>query len=186
MQFVSMGVKEIGTPWVYARSRENPYICKLKQNKTIAREGQGIRENTGRNGKRVMHRTRSVSVISYVSNTFMAFLRHPDHCRIMALEIPTRVKLPLFPKAPTRKGCCLSLGSLLLSHTSSLQVTISRRRTTIHRENLPSGVFPSMAPFHLDPQIDPVFYCGPLSHSVWNSCYLVKKVHRNIVFPSSV
>lgn len=41
-----------------------------------------------------------------------------------------------------------------------------------------------MAPFHLDPQIDPVFCCGPLSRSVWNSCYLVKKVQQDI--PSGV
>lgn len=29
-----------------------------------------------------------------------------------------------------------------------------------------------MAPCRLDPPIDPVFYCGLLSHLVWNSCYL--------------
>lgn len=30
-----------------------------------------------------------------------------------------------------------------------------------------------MVPYHPDPQIGPVFCCGLLSHSVWNSCYLM-------------
>lgn len=74
-----------------------------------------------------------------------------------------------------------ALGSHRPDSCSRFPEDASRKEVASHpalpkqRQHLPARVLPSVAPCRPDPQIDPVFCCGPLSHSVWSSCYLGRK-----------